>query len=126
MPHRGQLQKLVTLAAATAAGPAIAVSRLDMLTVSNAAIYSGICEKTIRQGSQGRSTALHGGPIARPAAKDWTLLDQTQRSRRLQGQQLRPLLKKGRWARANPDPQAGIAVIAVPGTDGENSTRRPI
>ena len=38
VPHRSQLQKLVTLAAATVASRAITVSRLDMLTVSSAAV----------------------------------------------------------------------------------------
>jgi DNA-binding transcriptional regulator YiaG len=49
-PHRTQLDKLVKLAAATAATRApLSVVEADMLTVSAAATFSGITEKTIRK-----------------------------------------------------------------------------
>jgi excisionase family DNA binding protein len=50
VPHRSHLDKLVKLVAASATVPApLTISRPDMLTVSAAAAYIGITEKTIRK-----------------------------------------------------------------------------
>lgn len=125
MPHRSQLQKLVTLAAATATSPATAVSRLDMLTLSNAAICSGISEKTLRKAvkdgrlpytvdmSPGRWPKA-GRYLIRPSDVDV-----------FKANSYDPYFKKGRWVRASNHQQPAIAVIAFPRTDPENSTRRP-
>ena len=125
VPHRSQLQKLVTLAAATAASPAIAVSRLDMLTVRNAAIYSGISEKTIRKAVKGGRLPYTVDPSPGPWPKTGRYLIKPNDLDVFKANSYDPYFRKGRWARAHHDPQAGIAVIAFPGTDGESSTRRP-
>ena len=50
MPHRNQLDKLVKLAgAATMVRAPLVISDPEMLTVSGAAAYSGITDKTIRK-----------------------------------------------------------------------------
>jgi transcriptional regulator with XRE-family HTH domain len=96
-PHRGQLDKLVKLAeAAAAVGPPLAISP-DMLTISGAAAYSGITEKTIRKAVKDGRLMYTVDTSPGPWPKQGRYLIRRSDLEAFKMNSYDPYFKKGRW-----------------------------
>ena len=125
VPRRSQISKLMKLAgAATAVTAPLMISHPEMLTVSAAAAYSGITEKTIRKAVKGGRLAYTVDTSPGPWPRSGRYLIKRADLESFKMNVYDPYFKKGRWTRANHDQQPAIAVIAFPGVDVENPTRR--
>ena len=111
VPHRSHLDKLVKLATrATARTPPVA--QPDMLTVSDAATFANITEKTIRKAvKEGRlpyTVDTSPGPWPRSGRYMITRAD-------LEAFKLNaydPCFRKGRWTRGTQKPAAPVAAFS--------------
>jgi len=124
VPHRNQLQRLVKLATATVSTPALAVSHPDMLTVSSAANYSGITEKTIRKAVKDGRLPYTVDTSPGPWPKTGRYLIKRADLDVFKTNTYDPYFKKGRWLCANHDQKPAIAVLPFAGAHLEDPTRR--
>lgn len=113
VPHRNQLDKLVSLAA-TATAPTPPVSYPDMLTVSGAATFTNITEKTIRKAvKEGRLPyTVDTSPGPWPRSGRYLIKRADAESFKMNAYD--PYFKKGRWARGNHRQEPAASVVAFP------------
>ena len=111
VPHRNQLDKLARLAADPTA-PTPPVSHPDMLTVSGAATFANITEKTIRKAvKEGRLPfTLDTSPGPWPRRGRYLLKRVDVESFKMNVYD--PYFKRGRWARGNHKQEPGAPVVA--------------
>ena len=102
VPHRSHLDKLVKLVAASATVPApVTISRPDMLTVSAAAVYSGITEKTIRKAVKDGRLAHTVDTSPGPWPRSGRYLIRCTDIDDFKASSYDPYFRKGRWLRAD-------------------------
>ena len=111
VPHRNHLDKLVKLAAAATA-PAPPVSRPDLLTVSGAATFANITEKTIRKAvKEGRLPyTVDTSPGPWPRSGRYLIKRVDLEFFKMNAYD--PYFKKGRWARGNHKQEPDASVVA--------------
>jgi transcriptional regulator with XRE-family HTH domain len=124
MPQRGHLDKLVKLAgaAATVRAP-LAISHPEMLTVSGAAKFSGITEKTIRKAIKTGRLAYTVDTSPGPWPRQGRYLIGRSDLEAFKMNSYDPYFKKGRWVRAGHEQRLIIAsVVAFTGSDAVDQT----
>ena len=125
-PQRGHLDKLVKLAgaAATVRAP-LAISHPEMLTVSGAAKFSGITEKTIRKAIKTGRLAYTVDTSPGPWPRQGRYLIGRSDLEAFKTNSYDPYFKKGRWVRAGREQSLVIGsalafpVSAVDQTEGK-------
>ena len=116
VPHRSHLDKLVKLVAASATVPApLTISRPDMLTVSAAAAYSGITEKTIRKAVKDGRLAHTVDTSPGPWPRQGRYLIRRSDLEEFKTNRYDPFFKKGRWLRGDREPNATPTVLPFDG-----------
>jgi DNA-binding transcriptional regulator YiaG len=115
-PHRRQLEKLVKLWE-VAKTPPLTGPRADMLTVSAAAVYSGITEKTLRKAIKGGRLpyTVDTSPGPWPKSGRYLLRQADLDDFRLN--RYDPYFKKGRWGRAGEE-KAFMPALVLPFSEG--------
>jgi DNA-binding transcriptional regulator YiaG len=98
-PHRRQLEKLVKLAQVTTT-PVLDATHADMLTVSAAAIHSGITEKTLRKAIRGGRLPFTVDTSPGPWPKSGRYLLRQGDVDDFKLNRYDPHFRKGRWERA--------------------------
>lgn len=102
VPHRSHLDKLVKLVAASATVPAaLTISRPDVLTVSAAAAYVGITEKTIRKAVKDGRLAYTLDTSPGPWPRSGRYLIRRTDVDDFKASSYNPYFRKGRWLRAD-------------------------
>ena len=111
VPHRNHLDKLVRLAA-TPRAPTPPVSQPDMLTVSGAATFANITEKTIRKAvKEGRLPyTVDTSPGPWPRSGRYLIKRVDVESFKMNAYD--PYFKKGRWARGTHKQEPAAPVVA--------------
>ena len=111
-PHRRQLEKLIKLWE-VAPTPALQGTGSDMLTVSAAAIHSGITEKTLRKAIRGGRLpfTVDTSPGPWPKSGRYLLRQGDVDDFKLNGYD--PHFRKGRWQRADLE-RASTPALVVP------------
>jgi DNA-binding transcriptional regulator YiaG len=111
VPHRTQLDKLVKLAA-RATAPAPRVAKAEMLTVTGAATFANITEKTIRKAiKEGRLPyTLDTSPGPWPRSGRYLIKRADVEAFKLNAYD--PCFRKGRWTRATHKPAAPVAAFS--------------
>jgi DNA-binding transcriptional regulator YiaG len=112
-PQRGHLDKLVKLAgaAATVLAP-LAISDPKMLTVSGAAAYSSITEKTIRKAIKDGRLAYTVDTSPGPWPRQGRYLIRRSDLEAFKVSGYDPYFKKGRWIRGSQGQEAAVGVVA--------------
>ena len=111
VPHRNHLDKLVKLAA-TATAPSPPASHPEMLTVSGAATFTNITEKTIRKAvKEGRLPyTVDTSPGPWPRSGRYLIKRADLEFFKMNAYD--PYFKKGRWARGNHKQEPDASVVA--------------
>jgi DNA-binding transcriptional regulator YiaG len=117
MPHRNQLDKLVKLAgtAATVHAPLV-IPDPEMLTVSGAAAYSGITEKTIRKALKDGRLAYTVDTSPGPWPRQGRYLIRRSDLEAFKASGYDPYFKKRRWVRGSQAQEAAVGVLEFPRT----------
>lgn len=113
VPHRNHLEKLVKLVA-TATAPKPPVSRPDMLTVSGAATFANITEKTIRKAVKEGRLPYTVDTSPGPWPRSGRYLIKRGDVESFKSNAYDPYFKKGRWTRGNHKNQAAASTVAFP------------
>jgi excisionase family DNA binding protein len=125
VPHRSHLDKLVKLVAASATVPApLTISRPDMLTVSAAAAYVGITEKTIRNAVKDGRLAYTVDTSPGPWPRQGRYLIKRSDLEAFKADRYDPFFKKGRWLRRDREPNATPTVLPFDGLASQARSNR--
>jgi transcriptional regulator with XRE-family HTH domain len=121
-PHRRQLEKLVKLAeVATTTVPG--EPRADMFTVSAAATYSGIAEKTLRKAIKAGRVPYTVDTSPGPCPKSGRYLIRQGDIDDFKSKCYDPYFKKGRWGRAAEEQALTPALVVPFGATGEKAQK---
>lgn len=117
VPHRSHLDKLVRLAA-TATAHTPPVTQADLLTVSGAATFAHITEKTIRKAvKEGRLPyTLDTSPGPWPRSGRYLIKRADLEAFKLNAYD--PWFRKGRWERGKHEQEPDASVLGFPGRTG--------
>jgi DNA-binding transcriptional regulator YiaG len=122
-PHRSQLDKLVKLVEASATVPApLTISRPEMLTVSGAAAYSGITEKTIRKAVKDGRLAYTVDTSPGPWPRSGRYLIRCADVDEFKVSAYDPHFRKGRWLRDDQPQERTGAVVPFRASDVNSPT----
>jgi DNA-binding transcriptional regulator YiaG len=124
IPHRSQLDRLVKLAgAAVTVRAPLVISDPEMLTVSGAAAYSSITEKTIRKALKHGRLAYTVDTSPGPWPRQGRFLIRRSDLEGFKRNTYDPYFKKGRWVRAGHEQKLTMgSVLAFTGSDAVDRT----
>lgn len=115
-PQRSQFNKLVKLASvATEVAAPLTTSHPEMLTVSAAATYIGITEKTIRKAVKDGRLAYTVDTSPGPWPRQGRYLIRRSDLEEFKTNRYDPFFKKGRWLQGNHEPGATPTILAFDG-----------